>query len=195
MKILNNNIKTPPTSLYPFAVGLALVVAFLLLIPLIAMQLGDEVNWSLSDFVTAWFLLFGAGITYKLAAGRMVNIIYRAAVGIAVATALFLVWSNLAVGLIGSENNPANLMYLGVLAVLVIASIIARFKPYRMALALSATALAQIVVTVIAVIGDLGFPENTAVQLLFINGFFITLWVGSALLFLYTSRKYPSSGN
>jgi hypothetical protein len=37
--------------------------------------------------------------------------------GLAVGTALFLVWSNLAVGLIGSENNPANMMYLGVLAV------------------------------------------------------------------------------
>jgi hypothetical protein len=185
------NLMKTSGSVYRYAIYLALAVAFLLLIPLVAMQYSDEVNWSLSDFIIAWFLLFGAGITYKLIARKIGNFTYRAAVGLTVGTALFLVWSNLAVGLIGSENNPANAMYLGVLSTLFIALIISRFKPNRMAFALFATAFAQVVVTVIAIAADLGSPENTPVQLFFINGFFITLWVGSGFLFWYTSRKQP----
>jgi hypothetical protein len=179
-----------PAPLYIYTIGLAVGAAILLLIPLAAMQFGDEVKWSLFDFILAWVLLFGAGMTYKLIASKTVNLTYRAAVGITVATALFLVWSNLAVGLIGSENNPANAMYLGVLAVLFISVIIARFKPDGMAAALFLTALAQILVTIIAIIADLGYPENTPVQLLLINGFFITLWIGSALLFQFTAFQY-----
>jgi hypothetical protein len=49
---------------------------------------------------------------------------------------------NLAVGIIGSEDNPANLMYGGVLAVGIIGAIIARFEPHGMARALVATTLA-----------------------------------------------------
>lgn len=192
MNSFSKYMKTP-APLYRYVTGLALVVAFLLLIPLVAMQFTDEVKWNLKDFVTAGFLLFGAGLTYRLVSGKTGSIIYRIAVGIGVATALFLVWSNLAVGLIGSEKNPANLMYLGVLATLFIASAIARFKPYGMALALSATAFAQIIVTIIAIITESGAPENTPVQLIMINGFFIFLWTASAFLFWLVSRENSSS--
>jgi hypothetical protein len=172
----------------------ALAASILILIPLIASRITDEVNWSVSDFITAWILLFSAGFTYKLVTINMRNMGYRIAAGITVATALFLVWSNLAVGLIGSENNPANLMYLGVLAALLIGSIIARFKSYGMVLALAATVLAQILVTVVAVIAGLGTPENTPLQLVFINGFFIALWVSSALLFWYSAKRSSYNG-
>jgi hypothetical protein len=176
------------TPFYHYVIIYALAAAFLLLIPLVAMQLGDEVNWDLFDFVVAWVLLFGTGVTYKLVAGNTGNILYRIAAGVAVSTALILVWSNLAVGLIGSESNPANLMYLGVLTILFIAALIARFKPFGMSLALLATAFAQMIVTIIAVIAELGFPENTPAQLIFINGFFLALWGGSALLFWFAAR-------
>ncbi len=68
----------------------------------------------------------------------------RSAVGVALATAVILMWVNGAVGVIGSENNDANLMYFGVLAVGIIGAVIARFQPRGMALALFATALATI---------------------------------------------------
>ena len=89
---------------------------------------------------------------YELAARKTGNIAYRAAVGVALAAALLLVWINLAVGIIGNEDNPANLMYIGVLAVGTIGAIIARFQPHGMARALFATALAQGLVVVIALI-------------------------------------------
>jgi len=165
----------------------ALAVTLLLLIPLIAMFFSDQWNWGPFDFFLAWILLFSAGTTYKLTTRKSGNLAYKVAMGIAAATALFLVWSNLAVGIIGSEDNPANLMYLGVLAVLLIATFIASFKPERMALALTATASAQVLVTAIALLGEMGAPENTPVQLISINGFFVVFWMASALLFRYST--------
>jgi hypothetical protein len=133
-------------------IGIALVPALLLLVPLLAMQLTDEVVWDLADFAVAWVLLVAVALTYKLATRRTGSATYRAAVGVALATAFVLVWMNLAVGLIGSEDNPANLMYGGVLAVGAIGAIIARFQPLGMARALSATALAQFLVPIVALI-------------------------------------------
>ncbi len=89
-------LKTDKTA-YRYAIGVALAAAFILLLPLLVMQITDEVVWDLADFAVAWTLLVGAGLTYKLVARKMGNIAYRAAVGVAVATALLLVWMNLAV--------------------------------------------------------------------------------------------------
>ncbi|MCK5074688.1 MAG: hypothetical protein KAQ98_14755, partial [Bacteriovoracaceae bacterium] len=74
------------------------------------------------------------------------------------------------------EDNPANLMYGGVIIVGIIGSLIARFRPHGMARALFATALAQMLVGVIALIAGLGFN-------LVLDVSFATLWLGSALFF------------
>lgn len=149
---------------------------FVLLVPLLAMQFTDEVSWSPADFAIAGALLFSAGLMYGLIARKMDNIAYRAAVGLAVLTGLILIWVNLAVGIIGTEDNPANLMYAGVLIVGIIGALIARFLPYEMAHALFVTALAQILVGVIALIAGMG---GTLIPDLF----FAVLWMGSAFLF------------
>ena len=157
----------------------ALVTGLLLLVPLVAMQFTDEVRWNLADFVVAGALLFGAGATYHLLAARTDNLAYRAAVGVAVGAALMLVWANLAVGLIGSENNPANLMYLGVLAVGIIGALVARFHARGMARALSAMALAQALVALVA----LGLRSSGPLEIVAVNGLFVALFAGSAYLF------------
>jgi hypothetical protein len=165
-------------------IRIALATAFLLLVPLVAMQFTDEVAWGPFDFVVAGTLLFGTGLTYELVARRMGSIAYRAAVGIAVAAALLLVWINLAVGIIGDEGNPANLMYIGVLAVGITGAIFARLQPHGMAHALFATALTQMLVAVIAQIAGLE-------SMFILNGCFAALWVGSALLF----RRASATGS
>ncbi len=168
-------------------IGIALAVAFILLLLLLANQIFDEVVWDLADFAFVGALLVGAGLTYELAARKTGNFAYRAAVVVALAAASILVWVNAAVGIIGDEGDLANLMYFGVLAVGFIGAIIARFQPHGMARALFATALAQALVTVIALIAELGSPWSGTGEILISNGFFIALWVGSALLFRRTS--------
>ena len=157
--------------------------ALLLLLPLVAMQFTDEVAWDVADFAFAGALLVGTGVTFELAARRTGNSAYRAAVGVALAAAFILIWVNGAVGIIGSEDNDANLMYGGVLAIGVIGALIARFESHGMARALFATALAQALVTVIALIAGLGSPWSGPGEILFLNGFFVALWLTSAWLF------------
>ncbi|MBI5060492.1 hypothetical protein HZB60_12015 [candidate division KSB1 bacterium] len=166
-------------------IGILLAVAFLLLIPLVAMQSTDEVAWTLFDFVVMGVLLLGTGLLYELAARKTGNSAYRTGVGVAVVTAFILVWMNLAVGIIGSEDNPANVLYGGVLLVGFSGAVVARFQPRGMARALFATALAQALVPVIALMIWRPSLEDTPgiVGVFILNGFFVMLFVGSALLF------------
>jgi hypothetical protein len=162
---------------------IVLIVVIILLIPLLAMQFTDEVNWDLADFVVAGLLLIGTGFTYLLVTRKANNIIYRIAVGLTLATALLLVWINLAVGFIGDENNLANLMYIGVVGVGVISAIIVRFQPHGMSISLLITALTQALVAVIALLAGLGYPTSGPIEIVITNVFFITLWIGLAFLF------------
>lgn len=169
-------------------------VPLILLLPLVAMQFTDEVNWDVADFAIFGALLVGVGFTYELTAKMRGDTAYRAAVGLALAAAFLLVWVNGAVGIIGSENNDANLMYYGVLAVGIIGAFIARFQPRGMARALLATALAQASVAVVALIAGLGVPYSGPLEILALNGFFVALFVGSAMLFREAARRRPEQG-
>ncbi|WP_437663506.1 hypothetical protein [Sorangium sp. So ce1182] len=161
--------------------------ALVLLLPLVAMQFTEEVAWDLADFVIFGAMLVGACGTYELAARSTGNRAYRAAVGVALAAAFVLVWMNLAVGIIGNEENPANLMYGGVLAVGIIGAVIARFQPHGMGRAMVATALAQALVALIAVIAGLGYT-------FMLTGFFVALWLTSARLFWRAAREQARAG-
>jgi hypothetical protein len=177
-------------------IRIALATAVILLLPLLAMQFTNEVVWGLADFAVAGVLLFGAGLTYELIARKAGHIAHRAAVGVAIAAALLLVWINLAVGIIGNEGNPANLMYIGVLAVGIIGALIARLEPRGMARVMFATAGAQMLVPVIALI--IWPPQVTSwgaadvVGVFILNAFLATLWLGSALLFRRASASDPT---
>ena len=118
---------------------------------------------------------------------------YRWAVYVALVAMLLLVWLSLGVGIIGADGDPANLIYVGVLAVGLLGALIARFRPRGMAHALGATALAQAAVAVGAVVAGWGLPWSPPLEILGLNGFFIALWVGSALLFQQAARERPAT--
>jgi hypothetical protein len=71
----------------------------LLLIPFIAMQFTNEVNWSLGDFVVAGILLFGTGLLCELVFRRVNNINYRIAICLILLAFFLLIWAELAVGI------------------------------------------------------------------------------------------------
>ena len=175
-------------------VRILLATAFLLLLPLVAMQFTDQVAWGLADFVVAGALLAGTGVMYELVARKVDCTAYRAAVGIALAAALLLVWVNLAVGVIGNEGNPANLMYIGVLAVGLTGAVAAGLEPRGMARALFATALAQVLVPVIALTLWKPSTASGVLRLFALNAVFALLFVGSALLFRRAARERNGPG-
>jgi hypothetical protein len=168
---------------------LVLSVGLLLMVPLLAMQVTDQVIWTVTDFAVAGVLLLCTGLMYELAARETHPFAYRAAVAVALGAALILIWLNLAVGLIGSEADGANLMYVGVLGVGIIGAIIARLRPQGMARALFAMALAQALVTGLALIFQLGAPWSPPMEIILLNGFFVAVFVGSALLFRRAARE------
>jgi hypothetical protein len=148
------------------------------------MRFTDQVAWDAADFAIAGAMLFGACGIWELTARMTGNTAYRSAAGVAIVAGVVLVWLNLAVGLIGSEDHPANLMYGGVLAVGGIGTVVARCKPGGMARALLATALAQALVGGIALVAGSG--SNDIVPL---TGLFAAMWLSSAWLFRKAARE------
>jgi hypothetical protein len=74
----------------------------LLLIPLIAMQFTNEVDWKLADFIIMGVLLFGTGLLCELILRKVKRIENRILLCGAVLLGLFLIWAELAVGIFGT---------------------------------------------------------------------------------------------
>ncbi len=83
-------------------IAIMLTVTFLLLVPLIAMQFTQEVNWTLSDFAAAASLLLVTGIVCEFVMRRVKKVQYRIAICVAILAIFFLVWIELAVGIFGT---------------------------------------------------------------------------------------------
>lgn len=82
--------------------GIVLTVAFLLLIPLVAMQFTNEVDWELGDFVIMGILLLGTGLLAEFVMRKVKNMDYRIGIIAVILVALFLIWAELAVGIFGT---------------------------------------------------------------------------------------------
>jgi len=82
--------------------GIVLTIAILLLIPFIAMQFTNEVNWSVSDFMVAGVLLLGTGLLCELVMRKVKNIKTRLAICGVMLLVLLIIWIELAVGIFGS---------------------------------------------------------------------------------------------
>lgn len=149
--------------------------AVLLLAPLVAMQATDQVNWTLFDFVFAAVLIGGVGVTLELTVRMTCNAPYRAGVGIALAAAFLTIWADGAVGMIGSESNPYNLLFLGVVALALGGAIAARFRSAGMAVAMTIAAAAQ------ACLGLVGLSADLRGGILSTG--FAALWLLAAALF------------
>jgi hypothetical protein len=168
----------------PWRAALWTLAALLLLAPLVAMQFTDEVDWSAADFAVAAVLVIGTGLALELTVRKGRGLAWRAAAATALAAVFLSLWLNLAVGIIGSERNPANLMYLGVLAIALLGALLARGRPRGMARAMAVTALAQAVpaLAVLTMGAATSEPVEPA-QLLGLTGGFVGLWLVSAALF------------
>ena len=79
-----------------------LVTLSMLLITFIAMQLSNEVNWGLLDFIVAGVLLLGAGFIVNFVIRKVPKINYRITIIVTLLILLFLIWAELAVGIFGT---------------------------------------------------------------------------------------------
>jgi hypothetical protein len=82
-----------------------------------------------------------------------------------------------------------------VLAVGIAGALIVRLRPHGMARALLATAFAQALVAVIALIaGKAQSPGNSVSEIVALNGCFVVLFIGSAWLFRHAARQRRPTG-
>lgn len=150
--------------------------ALLLALPAIAMALGVEgVMWTASDFVFAAVIFGIVGGLFELAARSSANLAYRIAVVAAVACGFLQIWINLAVGIIGNEDNPANWTYFAVVFIAASGAIVALGNPRELARAMWVAAGAQVVFSIIHAVNGTPTP--------IIDGFFAALWIAAARLF------------
>lgn len=148
--------------------------AALLLLPLIAMRFTSEVNWTLSDFVFAGVLIGGVGLVFELAVRMTPSLAYRGGVAFALAAAFMIIWANAAVGMIGSEDNPYNLLFIGVIALALAVAAAARLRASGMALAMAVAGIAHVLVALVGMSGD---PRGGVLSAVFAAPWFLSAWL------------------
>jgi len=151
-----------------------------ILLPLVAMQFTSEVNWTVGDFLFATLMIGSVGLAFELVVRASNSTAYRAGAATALAAAFLTVWVNGAVGMIGSEDNPYNLLFLGVIVLALIGSTLARFRARGMMLAMATCAVAQ------AFIGLFGLSADLRGGILATG--FAAIWLVSAALFRNAAR-------
>jgi len=77
-------------------------ISVVLLIPFIAMQFTNEVDWSLRDFVIMGVLLFGTGLLCELVMRKVKRVQNRILICAVLVFVFLLIWAELAVGIFGS---------------------------------------------------------------------------------------------
>ncbi len=160
----------------------ALVALGLLMVPLVASRIIDGWNWRAGAFVFTYVLFFATGMAYALIARKMSAWAYKAGVALALVTGFALGWSNMVH--VSDSENPANLLYFGVLVVGGVGAWLARLEARGLAWALFAMAAS---LAVIALLLPSGAPPEMARNMAVGHGVFVALFIASGLLFRHAS--------
>lgn len=173
----------------PWRIATWSIAAALMLIPLSGRLLSGDFGWTGFDFMILAVILLAGCVLFDLAARRAPNLAYLAASGAALASGFGLFVVNGAVGLVGSEDEGANLLFALVILVAIIGAVSARGRADRLSRAMLAAAAAQVLVSaaVLAIVGD----ADAADMRIEIAGLtlFALLWAASGWLFRRSSRE------
>lgn len=157
--------------------------AALLALPAIAMQFTSEVDWTTGDFIFAGVLLLITGLAaeggLRLARSRQ----HLIGFGFATFASFFTIWSNLAVGIIGSEDEAINAHFFTLLGVAIVASILLRFRPRPMSVITGVLAVSQVALGLAAQRAMPGHAVEWGIL-----AFFACLWLAASLSFRSVSQ-------
>lgn len=119
------------------------------------------------------------------------RIAFQIGVAVALAASFLEVWINLAVGIVGSADNPVNQGFYGVVVAAAACAFTARFQAAGMARAMLATAAVQAVLTLaVATAPSTARDEPMgAIGVLALSGAFAALWLISAASFHRSARR------
>lgn len=166
----------------------------LILLPLVAMQFTTEVKWTAPDFVAAALMIGLTGGALEVAVRMSANAWGRAGAAVMILASFLLVWMNLAAGLLGGEDNPANILFLLVLGIAVGGSIATRLRPAPMVRTMLATAIVQVLVATTALAAGWASPGRQGVfEVVMSSSLFGGLWLISAALFRNAAKERASA--
>ena len=173
----------------PWRIAAWSAAAALMLVPISVQLLSGNFGWSPGDFILVAIVLLTGCALFDLAARKAPNFAYLAGSAAALAAGFGLFMVNGAVGLVGSEDEGANLLFGLVILVATIGAVAARGRPERLATTMFAAAALQVVVS-IAVIGLVGLGADEGAPLAEVIGLsmFAGLWAVSGGLFLKSDR-------
>ena len=144
---------------------------------------GSEITWGAEDYFVAWLLFLGAAGIYKQLAVSGSDLYHRLGVGLSAFTVLALVWVNLAVGMIGSEDDPANRLYYFLALGALFSIFAAGRRPAWLARVMFVAALCQLLVPWIAFLLWPAPAHQAVVRILLFNLLFAVSWLLAAFLF------------
>jgi hypothetical protein len=124
--------------------------AGLLITPLIAMQFTSEVQWDAADFLFAAVIFGIVGGLVELTVRLTSNWITRLGALFAILAGFMLIWSNLAVGMIGNEDNPINLLFGAVLVIAALGACLSRLHSNILPFAMLAAGATQALIGLFA---------------------------------------------
>lgn len=115
---------------------------------------------------------------------------YRLGAAVALGASLLQIWMNLAVGIVGREDNPVNLGFYLVVAAAAACAFTARLRAELMARAMLAVAamqalLALVIATAPSTVRD---DPKGPMGVLVLSGGFVALWLLAAALFRKAAR-------
>lgn len=151
------------------------------LAPLIAKHFSDDVQWTTMDHIAAFFLLATPGALLEIVSRLTTNWSYRFGFALALATAFVITWANLAVGIVGDEDNRLNLVFYLVVAMALIGAPAVGFRASRMAVLMTVVAAAQALTALTAL--------RTEPFVLVFCGVTTGLWLVAARLFARAARE------
>jgi hypothetical protein len=151
-------------------------VAALMVIPVILLRAAQGFEFDPGDLIFLAILLGLLFAAHEVLLRIPNRLAFHAGLAVAVLTGLGQIWVNLAVGIIGTEDDPANLIYAAVIVVAVLGSAIAAFRPAGLAVAMAFTAIVQASTFFVALAAGFGFTGPITI-------FFTCLWLIAAALF------------
>ena len=152
--------------------------------PWLMMRFTGQGAWTAFDFVVFGVMVGVVCIGLELAMRLSNRWTYRLAATMSVLGGFLMVWANLAVGIIGNEENPQNLMFYVVLLIGVLGALITRFSAQGLMWTLRLMAAAQLAVFLIAAAFDWALLPVFTI-------FYFSLWLIAGELFKRSTQVPP----
>lgn len=178
----NTLTSTAPRNIWRIARWTSALV--ILLTPLAMMQISDEWHWTIGSFLFAGIMIGGIGLLYEFAERVSGSRFYRAGFAVALAASFLTVWTTIV------RDDDTGIGYFMVIMAAGVGGFAAWLQPAGMARTMLGVAVMQALLGLaIATAPSTASIANLPLRTLVFNGFFVVLWLISAMAFRVAAQR------